>query len=138
MSETFILRPGNARDRFRDAWNFCCTLLQLDKAVRVQVEELRPRRSIEQNDKFHAICSDFARDLKWAGKTIDKEGWKRLLIDAWARETGRAQASMVPSLDGSSVVNLGIQSHKLSVGEMSELIEWAIVYAVDKGVRLGA
>ena len=138
MSETFILRPGNARERMADAWKFCCGILQLEKPVRVSIEELRPRGSIEQNAKFHAICGDLARGMKWAGREIDGEAWKRLLVDAWARETGRAQASMVPSLDGSSVVNLGIQTHRLTVGEMCELIEFAQAYATEHGERLGA
>jgi hypothetical protein len=72
----------------------------------------------------------------WAGKHIDTEGWKRLLVDAFCRATEKQQAQVVPSLDGQSVVNLGIQTRRMSVSEMSELIEWATSWAVENGVEL--
>lgn len=137
-AESFILNPaGNARERMAQAWAFACRFLELGKRVRVRVEEYAPARSVDQNAMFHAICGDIAAAKPtWAGHPIDAEGWKRLLVDAWARHENKAQGRIVPSLDGQTVVNLGIQTRKMRVREMAELIEFAQAWAVDNGVPL--
>lgn len=138
MSGTFILRAENARDRMRAAWDFACRILeQPGKAARIQVEECRPTRSLDQNAMFHAICGDIAKQKKWAGHRLDTEAWKRLLVDAWARVEGKQQGRVVPSLDGNSIVNLGIQTRRLKVGEMADLITFAQSWCAENGVVLG-
>ena len=135
---TFILTPDNARDRMKAAWAFACRFLELGKSAKVTVEECTSKRSLEQNAMFHAICDDIAEQRQWAGRWIDGEGWKRLLVDAWARHENKAQAQVVPSLDGKSVVNLGIQTRKLGVADMADLITFAQSYCVENDVRLSA
>jgi hypothetical protein len=132
----FFLRPENARDRFTSAWRFACQFLELGKPVRVEVGEAKNVRSLDQNAMFHAICGDIAKQRKWAGRQLDTEGWKRLLVDAWARAEGKVQGQVVPSLDGVSVVNLGIQTRRLPVGDMADLITFAQAWAVENEVRL--
>lgn len=133
----FILRPENARPRMKAAWDAACSILQFPgKAVRIKVEECRPTRSLDQNAMFHAICNDIAKQRQWAGMWLDCEGWKRLLVDAWARTEGGVQGRIVPSLDGQSVVNLGIQTRRMKVGEMADLITFAQAWAVENGVVL--
>lgn len=133
----FYLRPETARERMKAAWDHACEYLELGKAVQVTVSEAKETRSLQQNAKFHAICGDLAKAKQWAGREICTEGWKRLLVDAWARETGRLQGMVVPSLDGQSVVNLGIQTRSMKVDDMAELIEFAIAYCVESGVEPG-
>lgn len=136
-ARTIFLQPDNARERFAAAWRVACEILQFGKPVRVQIDEKQPTRSLEQNAMLHAICGDIARQRQWAGQWIDTEGWKRLLCDAWARTEGKAQGRVVPSLDGCSVVNLGIQTRKMKVADMADLITFAQAWAVDNGVQLG-
>lgn len=138
MKDTFILDPaGNARARMAAAWCFACRFLELGTRAKVTVEEYKPTRSADQNAMFHAMCQDIAAARpQWAGRPIDAEGWKRLLVDAWARTEGGVQGRIVPSLDGSSVVNLGIQTRRLKVGEMADLITYVQAWAVDNGVPL--
>lgn len=133
---TFILKVDNARDRFASAWAFCCQFLELGRAVKVEITEAKLTRSLEQNDKFHAICGELAKKREWAGKLRDTEGWKRLLVDAWARVEGKRQAEIVPSLDGESIVNLGIQTRSMKVGEMADLITFAQSWCIDHDVEL--
>lgn len=133
---TYILRIENARDRMKAAWDFACRFLELGKPVRVVVDEFRSTRSLEQNAKFHAICGELSKARKWAGRDVDTEGWKRLLVDAWARTTCRAPGQIVPSLDGTSVVALGIQTRSLPVADMSDLIEFAHAWCAQNDVEL--
>ena len=93
---------------------------------------------VKAPERIRAICGDIAKQRKWAGKKLDGEGWKRLLVDAWARAEGKSQGQVVPSLDGNSVLNLGIQTRRLPVGDMADLITFAQAWAVENDVRLGA
>lgn len=134
----FFLKPDNARERAAAAWKHACEFLQLGKTVRMRVDECIPTRSLEQNAMFHAICGDLSKQKQWAGEWRDTEDWKRLLVDAWARVEAKEQVEMVPSLDGKGVVNLGIQTHKMRVGEMADLITFAQSYCVENEVELAA
>lgn len=135
-SQTVILGLDNARDRMAFAWKKACEILEIGKPVKVTLDEYKSKRSLEQNAKFHALCGDLAKQMPWAGQHIDTEGWKRLLVDAWARAEKKSPGQIVPSLDGLSVVALGIQTRRLPVGDMSDLIEFATAYAGDHGVHL--
>ena len=95
---------------------------------KVTVSEYKSTRSLEQNDLFHALCGELASSRIWAGKLRDTEAWKRLLVDAWARTENLMQAEIVPSLDGQSIVNLGIQTRKMKVADMGDLITFAEAY----------
>jgi len=135
-SKSFTLTKSDARQNMVGAWELVTKMVAAGKRVRVTVGEMASSRSTEQNDRFHAICHELSQQRQWAGQTIDTEGWKRLLVDCWARATDRGQGKVVPSLDGYSVVNLGIQTRRLPVGEMSELIEFAQAYCTDHDVEL--
>mgnify|MGYP003527078375 CR=1 FL=1 len=133
----FILREHNARDRMKAVWDFACQILQHPgKAAKVKIEECQPTRTLDQNDMFHAICGDIAKQKTWAGHKLDTEAWKRLLVDAWARAEGKQQGRIVPSLDGQSIVNLGIQTRSMKVGDMADLITFAQAWCVENDVAL--
>lgn len=136
MLGTFILRAGDARARMAAAWQFACSFLELGQDVHVTVKQYKPTRSLEQNAMFHAICGEIAQQKQWADRRIDAEGWKRLLVDAWARESDRRQGDVVPSLDGASIVNLAMQTRRMTVADMADLITFAQWWAADNDVKL--
>jgi len=136
MLGTFILRTGDARDRMAAAWQFACSFLEIGQDVHVTVKQYKPTRSLEQNAMLHAICGEIAQQKQWAGRRIDAEGWKRLLVDAWARESDRRQGDVVPSLDGASIVNLSMQTRRMTVADMADLITFAQWWATDNDVKL--
>lgn len=135
-AQAVVLRPENAPQRWDFTWAKVCEYLELGKPVMLTVDEFKPRRSLDQNARFHAICADMAAQFPWAGQAIDTEGWKRLLVDAWARVEGKGQGRVVPSIDGQSVVNLGIQTRKMSVADMTDLMAFAEAWATEHGVQL--
>lgn len=136
MIRTFLLDAEHARDRMIAIWRIVNEYLLAGKDVRIRIDEKQATRTLEQNDKFHAICSDIAKQKMWAGQWIDTEGWKRLLMDSWARAENRIQVRVVPSLDGQSIVNLGIQTRNMRVADMADLIAFAEAYAIDNEVTL--
>jgi len=94
-------------------------------------------RSQPQNEMYHAIIGQIAKQANHAGAKWDGESWKRFLIDQWASETGRSSGKVAPSLDGQRVVQLGLQSRKFNKAEASEFTEWLICWATDKGFEVG-
>lgn len=136
MIRTFFLDAEHARDRMVAIWRIVNEYLLAGKDVRIRIDEKQTTRTLEQNELFHALCGDIAKQKMWAGQWIDTEGWKRLLVDSWARTEGKIQGRVVPSLDGQSIVNLGIQTRNMRVSDMADLIAFAEVYAIDNEVTL--
>lgn len=97
-----------------------------DNAV-VRISEAR--RSLEQNDKMHAMLSDIAR-AKPEGRVYTAEIWKCLFMD----ECG-FKPRWIPSLDGQSVVNTGFRSSRLTIREMSDLIECMYAFGAQHGIE---
>ncbi len=101
-------------------------VLQLKKAT----------RSVSQNAKFHAMIGMIGISMRQVGSTWTDDDWKRLLIDQWAHETGRKIGRVAPSLDCERVVQLGWQSHKFTVAEATDFIEWLYAWATEKGIDI--
>jgi hypothetical protein len=94
-----------------------------------------PTRNLDQNALLHAVLSDIAEQLEWAGKKRDIETWKRLLVAAWMRATGR-NVTLLPAIDGQGFDALYARTSKLSKAECAELIDYVTAWAVDNEVIL--
>jgi hypothetical protein len=93
------------------------------------------QRSSEQNSKLHAVLHDISRQKQWAGKWLDIEAWKRLMVSAWERAEGRG-AEFYPSLDGAGFDVVYRRTSRMNKNEVIELIEFATAWAVQNGVKL--
>ena len=127
-----LYSPTQATTVMKDLWPKVKESLALGKKMRLKIKQ--SRRSTEQNDMFHSIIAQIAQKMSEAGSTWTADDWKRLLIDQWAHETGRKIGKVAPSLDGERVVQLGLQSHKFTVEDSSEFIEFLIAWATNKGI----
>jgi len=125
--------PQQAHSVLKDLWPKIKESLQAGKRLRLEVK--RSTRSSDQNAMFHSLINLVAKQMKAAGSTWSSDDWKRLLIDQWAHETGRKIGKVAPSLDGERVVQLGLQSHKFTVEEGSEFIEWLLCWMAEKGIE---
>jgi hypothetical protein len=98
----------------------------------------------DQEAKYHAMCGDIAKCCEFMGEKVEGEDWKRLLIDAFARvkasmgEPLKQGGRIVPSLDGTGIVQLGIQSRKFTKKEASEFIEYLYAYGAERDVKWSA
>lgn len=117
------------------AWEFAKSILQHGLAARVTVEECRPTRTVEQNAKMWAVLTDIAQQVQWHvdGKLqyLEPEDWKDILT-AGLKKTQRVAAGIE---DG--FVMLGQRTSKMKIGEMVELIEFALWFGTDRGVKWG-
>jgi len=116
----------------KDLWPQIKATLMAGQKLRIEVKQ--SRRSAEQNDMFHGIIHKIHIAMKGVGSKWTADDWKRLLIDQWAHETNRKIGKVAPSLDGERVVQLGLQSHKFSIEDGSEFIEWLLAWAAQKEI----
>lgn len=99
-----------------------------------------PVKKREQEEKYHAMIGDIAKQCTFMGQKWHANDWKRLLVDAFAkamREIGTPlhhDGRVVPSLDGERVVQLGIQTADFRVKEAANFIEYLYAYGVENDV----
>jgi hypothetical protein len=111
--------------RQRDYAHQCIDSAPLNWMVTFQ-EQIKKR---EQEEKYHAQIGDIAKQCKFMGQKFDREDWKRMLIDAFARvkaeegEPIKGWGRIIPSLDGTGFVQLGVQSRGFGKSLASEFIE---------------
>lgn len=125
MRKYFILAHDVARSNAKIA---------VGEAPEGYAVEIKPiTRSLAQNAKLHALITNIAKSLEWAGARRDVETWKRLLTAAWLRARGEP-IEMLPAVDGHGVDIVFRRTSELSVNEMIELIEYIQAWAVDKNI----
>ena len=93
-------------------------------------------RSNEQNEKYHAIIGDIAKQAQHMGHKWDAESWKRLMVDKFLRETGFMNSPIIPNLDGTGIIQLGFQTRKFSKEQASEFVEFLLAWCADNGIEL--
>ena len=89
-----------------------------------------PTRSGEQNAMLHALLTEIAARVPWAGKPRDVETWKRLLTAAWLRARGDA-VEFLPALDGHGVDIVFRRTSTLTRAECSELVDFVNAWAAE-------
>lgn len=93
------------------------------------VVEIKPQtRSLEQNAALWAMLADVSRQVDWHGQKLTPEDWKHVF------SASLKQQRAVPGLDGGFVV-LGQSTSKMTVREMSDLMEVIIAFGAERGVR---
>lgn len=124
---TFIIANPTVRAR-------CSAWLATDCPDGWVIKAQPPKRSLEQNAIFHAICEDIARSpVQWGGKRRTAAQWKVLLVSGHAIAT-KEGAEMVPGLEG-EFVNLRESTAAMSKRRGSSLIEYAKAFCAQNDVR---
>ena len=95
------------------------------------VEIHEPTRSLQQNAALWAALGDISRQVEWYGKKLTPHDWKHIF------SSSLKQQNVVPGLDGGFVV-LGISTSKMTIKEMSDLLELAHAFGAEHGVRFSA
>ena len=91
-------------------------------------------KSREQEEKYHAIIGDIAKQAQHMGAKWSAEDWKRLLVDQFVREEGIGIGKVVPNLDGTGIVALGFQTRNFTKEQGSQFIEWLYAWGATNGI----
>tara|TARA_R110000868_G_scaffold38491_2_gene134597 strand:- start:310 stop:561 length:252 start_codon:yes stop_codon:yes gene_type:complete len=78
-----------------------------------------------------ANLEDIAQQVVWYGVKLDKQEWKDVLT------AGLKKQKIVPGIEGGFVV-IGARTSKMTVAEMNELIELAVMFGTQQGVKFRA
>ena len=78
-----------------------------------------------------ANLEDIAQQVIWYGVKLTKEEWKDVLTAALKKQ------KVVPGIEGGFVV-IGARTSKMTVPEMTELIELSTAFGTQQGVKFRA
>jgi hypothetical protein len=122
MKQVFHLVHDEARRRASAA------IAQAPHGHVVTVAE--PTRSGEQNAALWAILHEISEQVDWHGRKLSPEDWKHVFSASLKR------MDVVPNLEGSGFVALGLSTSKMSKREFSDLLELIHAFAAERGVEL--
>lgn len=92
-------------------------------------------RSLPQNNKFHAICSDIAKSgFEWAEKPRNSKEWKVLLVSGHSIATDEP-TELVKGLE-SELINIRESTALMSVKRANSLIEYSVAFCAENGIKL--
>jgi len=126
------LTKDNATALMASVWPKVKEALASGKQLTLEIKNAS--RSCPQNSKYHAMIEEIAQQASHLGAKWDAEDWKRLLLNEFAKQANLPQGRIVPSLDGSGIVQLGLQSRKLTKEQASEFVEWLHAWGAEHGV----
>jgi len=93
------------------------------------IVEIKPQtRSRDQNARLWAMLGDVSKQVDWHGQKLESEDWKHIF------SASLKQQRAVPGLDGGFVV-LGQSTSKMTIKEMSDLMELISAFGADRGVK---
>jgi len=88
-------------------------------------------RSLNQNRMMWANLEDIAQQVVWYGVKLTKEEWKDVLTAALKKQ------KVVPGIEGGFVI-IGARTSKMTIPEMTELIELSTAFGTQQGVKFRA
>jgi hypothetical protein len=124
MKRVFVIQPRPHPSR-RLAAEFILNDAQDGYSVTVA----EPTRNLEQNARMWAMLADISRQVDWYGKRLTSEDWKHVFSSSLRR------LEVVPNLDGSGFVALGMSTSRMSKREMSDLIELMFAFGAERDVE---
>ena len=132
MKRSFQYDPANpkADEVLRYAFQ---EIRKAGEKVRIAVGP--PTRSLEQNDRMWAMLTDISKQVQWPVngrlETLSPEDWKHIFTASLKRQQRVAQ-----QLDGGFVM-LGQSTSKMTVREVSDLMEVISAFGTERDVRWG-
>ena len=121
-----IASPQHGQEAVRTLWAWMRRRLMQGRRVTLSVAE--EKRSLPQNKLMWALLSDLSRQVVWHGQKLTKEEWKDMCTAALKRQ------KVVPGIDGGFVV-LGSSTSRMTVAEMTEMIDFIHSFGVQRGVE---
>ena len=123
-----------AKTSIRLHWDKITKALDSGKHLTMEIKLVSKTR--EQEEKYHAMIGDIAKQAQHMGAKWSSEDWKRLLVDQYLREVDEVQSKIIPNLDGTGIVQLGLQTRNFTKEQANEFIEWLYSWSAENGINL--
>ena len=92
-------------------------------------------KSRDQEEKYHAMIGEIAKQAEHFGSKWDAESWKRLLVDQFCKDIGIKTGAVIPNLAGDGIVQLGMQTRNFTKEQASEFVEWLHAWGATNGIH---
>lgn len=97
------------------------------------VLELREeKRSDAQNRRLWAMLTDISQQVEWYGKKLSPTDWKHVFSSSLKK------LEVVPNLDGTGFVALGMSTSQMTKAEMSDMQTLMEAFGAERGVKFTA
>ena len=127
-----LTSEAQAKALMINLWPKVITALQAGKQLTLEIKQANKSR--EQEEKYHAMIGEIAKQAQHLGSKWDAESWKRLLVDQFCRENDIKTGAVIPNLSGDGIVQLGFQTRKFTKEQASEFVEWLHAWGAEHGV----
>ena len=87
-----------------------------------------PTRNLDQNARMWAMLGEVSKQVVWYGKKLTPEAWKCVFSASLKKQ------EVIPGLHGDFVV-IGQKTSRMTVGEMSGMIELMFAFGAEQGVK---
>ena len=104
------------------------------KTKQLTLEIKESGKSRDQEEKYHAMIGEIAKQAQHLGSKWDAESWKRLLVDQFCRDNNIKTGAVIPNLSGDGIVQLGMQTRKFTQEQASKFVEWLHAWGAENGV----
>jgi hypothetical protein len=88
-----------------------------------------PTRSLEANAALWAMLKDISKQVVWHGRKLDADSWKHIFSSSLRKQ------DVVPNLDGTGFVVMGVSTSSMSKREMSDLLELISAFGSQHDVK---
>ncbi|MBT0442287.1 recombination protein NinB [Morganella morganii] len=131
QKQTYLLRNAQILRNLKAALD----TLPLNEEFPLEVKISDPKRTLPQNDMFHALCGNVAEQgVVWAGSTWEPQDWKCIFVSGHAKATGR-DGKLIPGLEGEAVALARESTANMGKKRMTSLIEYSQAWAIGEGVK---
>ena len=128
----YELTAENATPVMNSLWPKVKEALSAGKQLTLEIRTASKSRV--QEEKYHAMIGEIAKQAQHLGSKWDAESWKRLLVDQFCRDNGIKTGAVIPNLSGDGIVQLGHQTRKFTKEQASEFVEWLHAWGAEHGV----
>lgn len=108
----------------------------LDGGIPLVLEIKRESKTRQQEKLYHQHIGKVATQARHLNCVYNEEDWKRILVDAYLRESNQESGKLIPNLDGTGVIQLGFQTRKFSKEKASEFVSWLEAWCANNGVDI--
>ena len=127
-----LTNTTQATDLMKNLWPKIKEQIAAGKCFTMEIKNANKSR--EQEEKYHAMIGEIAKQAQHLGAKWDAESWKRLLVDQFCRENDIKTGVVIPNLSGDGIVQLGFQTRKFTKEQASEFVEWLNAWGAEHGI----
>ncbi len=113
-------------------WPKVISALESGKQLTLEIKDAAKSR--EQEEKYHAMIGEIAKQAQHLGAKWDAESWKRLLVEQFCKDNGLKTGAVIPNLAGDGIVQLGTQTRNFTKDQASEFVEFLLAWGAEHGI----